>query len=71
MASQNHLWQPASAFPLYRIILHIDFNCFYASVAALYNPALRDIPVAVTGEIMERCGVILAKNYQAKASRSA
>ncbi len=53
--------------PLWRIILHIDFNCFYASAAAFVDPSLRGLPVAVTGNLGERCGVILAKSYEAKA----
>lgn len=53
--------------PLWRIILHIDFNCFYASAASFIDPALRGLPLAVTGNLNERCGVILAKSYEAKA----
>lgn len=49
-----------------RSILHIDMNNFYASVEALYNPALRDIPMAVGGDPEARHGIVLAKNYIAK-----
>lgn len=48
-------------------ILHCDINNFYASVECLYNPSLRDKPFAVTGDAEERHGIILAKNYPAKA----
>lgn len=49
-----------------RRILHIDFNCFYASVECFLNPAIREIPVAVAGEPEKRHGIILAKNELAK-----
>lgn len=49
-----------------RIILHSDLNNFYASVECLYNPALRDKPVAVGGDAEKRHGIVLAKNYEAK-----
>lgn len=50
-----------------RIILHSDLNNFYASVECLYNPAIRNKPVAVAGDVEKRHGIILAKNYIAKA----
>ncbi|MBR2388357.1 MAG: DNA polymerase IV [Clostridia bacterium] len=50
-----------------RAILHIDMNNFYASVECLLNPALRGLPVAVCGDKEERRGIVLAKNYLAKA----
>jgi len=49
-----------------RIILHCDMNNFYASVECLYNPEIRDKPVAVCGSQEERRGIVLAKNYIAK-----
>ena len=49
-----------------RTILHVDLNNFYASVECLYNPALRDKPVAVAGDPANRHGIILAKNMPAK-----
>jgi len=49
-----------------RVILHSDLNNFYASVECLYNPDLRDKPVAVGGDVEARHGIILAKNYHAK-----
>ncbi|MFR1433686.1 MAG: DNA polymerase IV [Acutalibacteraceae bacterium] len=50
-----------------RVILHSDLNNFYASVECLYNPELRGKPVAVAGDPEARHGIILAKNYPAKA----
>ncbi len=49
-----------------RVILHSDMNGFYASVECLYNPAIRDKPVAVGGDPESRHGIILAKNEIAK-----
>lgn len=48
-----------------RTILHCDCNCFYASVECLYNPELRNKPVAVGGDEEMRHGIILTKNYLA------
>ncbi len=42
-------------------------NNFYASVECMLNPELRDKCVAVAGSVEERSGIILAKNYAAKA----
>ena len=50
-----------------RVILHADMNNFYASVEMLYHPKLRGRPVAVGGSAELRHGIILAKNYEAKA----
>lgn len=50
-----------------RTILHCDMNNFYASVECMLNPSLRDRPVAVCGSVEERHGIVLAKNYAAKA----
>lgn len=49
-----------------RIILHCDLNNFYASVECLYNPAIREKPVAVCGSQSTRHGIVLAKNQIAK-----
>lgn len=49
-----------------RIILHIDANCFFASVETAYNPNLAGFPVAVTGDAQARHGIILTANYIAK-----
>ncbi len=50
-----------------RVILHIDMNNFYASVECMLNPSLKDKCVAVGGSEKERHGIVLAKNYKAKA----
>ena len=50
-----------------RTVLHCDMNNFYASVECLYRPELRGKPVAVGGDQEQRHGIILAKNYPAKA----
>ncbi len=50
-----------------RVILHCDCNSFFASVETLLNPALADVPMAVTGNPEDRHGIILAKNEKAKA----
>ncbi len=49
-----------------RVILHSDLNNFYVSVECLYNPELKDKPVAVCGSQSTRHGIVLAKNYIAK-----
>ena len=50
-----------------RTILHSDLNNFYASVELLSHPELKGRPVAVAGDVEARHGIILAKNYEAKA----
>ena len=50
-----------------RTILHCDMNNFYASVECMLNPKLKGHPVAVCGSTEERHGIVLAKNYEAKA----
>ena len=50
-----------------RAILHIDMNNFYASVECMLNPELKPYPIAVCGSQEERHGIVLAKNYAAKA----
>ena len=49
-----------------RVILHCDANSFYASVECLYRPELRNLPVAVGGDVQMRHGIILTKNQLAK-----
>lgn len=49
-----------------RTILHSDCNGFFASVECLYNPQIRNKPVAVCGDKDKRHGIILAKNEIAK-----
>ena len=50
-----------------RIILHVDQNCFFASVGMIYHPELRNVPMAVAGDASARHGIILAKNSLASA----
>ena len=50
-----------------RVILHCDANSFYAAVEMLYDPSIRDKPVAVGGSVEARHGIILTKNQKAKA----
>lgn len=47
-------------------ILHIDMNNFFASVECLYQPELKEVPMAVAGDEETRRGIILAKNMKAK-----
>ena len=49
-----------------KIILHSDMNSFYANVECLYNPGIKDKPVAVGGDVKKRHGIVLAKNQAAK-----
>ena len=49
-----------------RSILHSDMNCFYASVEAMLDPALRGKAIAVCGSQETRHGIVLAKSQLAK-----
>lgn len=49
-----------------RVILHCDLNAFFASVECLDKPHLKNVPMAVAGNIEDRHGIILAKNEIAK-----
>ena len=49
-----------------RTILHCDCNGFYASVECALNPELKNVPMAVGGDPLQRHGIILAKNELAK-----
>ncbi|MFC4157893.1 DNA polymerase IV [Chitinimonas lacunae] len=48
-----------------RKIIHIDCDCFYASVETRENPSLRGRPMAVGGDPQRR-GVIATCNYEAR-----
>ena len=50
-----------------RVIIHADINNCYASIEMLHYPRLKGRPVAVGGNAELRHGIILAKNYEAKA----
>jgi DNA polymerase IV (DinB-like DNA polymerase) len=51
-----------------RIIVHVDMDAFYAAVEEHYNPALRDLPVAVGADPKEGKGrgVVTTANYMAR-----
>ena len=49
-----------------RVILHSDFNCFYASAETVLHPEYRGQPIAVCGSTEERHGIVLAKSEPAK-----
>ena len=49
-----------------RVVLHADLNNFYASVACMEHPDLRELPIAVCGDPTLRHGIVLAKNMPAK-----
>lgn len=48
-----------------RKIIHIDMDCFYASVEIRENPSLQGKPVAVGGSSRQR-GVLTTCNYEAR-----
>ncbi|OOF82086.1 DNA polymerase IV [Rodentibacter caecimuris] len=50
---------------LTRKIIHIDMDCFYASVEIRENPLLQGKPVAVGGDSRQR-GVLTTCNYEAR-----
>lgn len=49
----------------FRKIIHIDMDCFYASIEMRENPLLKDKPVAVGGLATQR-GVLATCNYKAR-----
>ncbi|WP_042223515.1 DNA polymerase IV [Oceanobacillus manasiensis] len=49
-----------------RVIFHIDMNCFYASVEAAYNTALKGKPLAIAGNPEERKGIVVTSSYEAR-----
>ncbi|HLQ73760.1 MAG TPA: DNA polymerase IV [Bacillota bacterium] len=56
-------WYPKKG----RIILHIDMNCFYASVEMTTRPELKGKPVAIAGNPEQRKGIIVTSSYEARA----
>ncbi len=46
--------------------MHCDCNSFFASVETVMNPEYKDVPMAVSGSVENRHGIILAKNELAK-----
>lgn len=51
--------------PKPRKIIHIDMDCFYASIEVRDNPSLQGKPVAVGGSAQKR-GVLSTCNYEAR-----
>ena len=49
-----------------RVILHCDCNSFFASVETALEPSYKNVPMAVSGSVENRHGIILAKNELAK-----
>jgi len=49
-----------------RVILHVDMNCFFASVEIAHDPSLKGKPLAVAGNEKERKGVIVTCSYEAR-----
>ncbi|MEK6421160.1 MAG: DNA polymerase IV, partial [Burkholderia gladioli] len=56
---------PDGAAAFARKIIHLDCDCFYASVEMRDDAALRDRPLAVGGR-PDRRGVIATCNYEAR-----
>ncbi len=50
-----------------RVILHSDMNNF-TQAWSVHRPEVRGLPVAVGGDEQLRHGIVLAKNYLAKAA---
>lgn len=50
-----------------RSILHMDLNCFFASVEAAENAKLKGKPIAVAGDKESRRGIVLTASYEARA----
>lgn len=50
-----------------KVILHCDVNNCYAQIEEMMFPELRNVPLVVGGSEEDRHGIVLAKNYKAKA----
>ncbi|SER15211.1 DNA polymerase-4 [Gracilibacillus ureilyticus] len=55
-------WYPKNGY----VILHVDMNCFYASVEIADKPELKGKPVAIAGNPDERKGIIVTCSYEAR-----
>jgi DNA repair protein REV1 len=49
-----------------RLVMHVDMDCFFAAVAALGRPELRDLPIAVSWSSGGQ-GELSSCNYAARA----
>lgn len=49
-----------------RVILHVDMNCFFASVEIAHDPSLEGKPLAIAGNEKERKGIIITCSYEAR-----
>ena len=56
-------WYPKKG----RVILHIDMNCFYASVEIAHDESLKGKPLAIAGNPEERKGIVVTSSYEARA----
>ncbi len=50
-----------------RVILHLDMNCFFASVEQAHNPELKGLALAVAGNPKARRGILVTCSYEARA----
>lgn len=50
----------------YRIIFHIDMNCFFAACEIAQNPELKGLPIVVARDDVFRNGIILTASYEAR-----
>lgn len=50
----------------YRIIFHIDMNCFFASCEIAANPELKDKPLIIARDDAFRKSIILTASYEAR-----
>ncbi|WP_040286557.1 DNA polymerase IV [Sporosarcina koreensis] len=50
-----------------RVILHLDMNCFFASVEQAHNPDLKGLAMAVAGNPKARRGILVTCSYEARA----
>ncbi|MGG2064512.1 DNA polymerase IV [Bacillus sp. S14(2024)] len=50
-----------------RVILHVDMNCFYASVEIAHDASLQGKALAIAGDAKERKGIIVTCSYEARA----